>query len=104
EVSMNAYIGNLSYEVTEEDLKKAFEGFGKVESAKVIKDNYSGKSREFGCAEMPNSDEARSAIDSLDGKELKERTLKVNKAKPWTEDGRYGGNRGAGRQGRGWRF
>ena len=101
---MNIYVGNMSYEVTEGDLRKAFEGFGPVESVKIIKDNYSGRSKGFGFVEMPDSADAHSAIDGLDGKELKGRTLKVNKARPRSESRRYGGNRGGGRQGGGRRF
>jgi RNA recognition motif-containing protein len=76
---MNIYVGNLSYEVTEEDLQKAFEGFGQIESLKIIKDNYSRRSKGFGFAEMSDSASVHSAIDALDGKELKGRTLKVSK-------------------------
>ena len=101
---MNIYVGNLSYEVTEEDLKQAFEAFGQVESAKVIKDNYSGRSRGFGFVEMPDNAEAQAAIDGLDGKDLKGRAIKVNKARPRSEGRGYGGNRGGGRQSRGRRF
>jgi len=101
---MNIYVGNLSYEVTEEDLKEAFEAFGQVETVKVIKDNYSGRSKGFGFVEMPTKAEAHSAIEGLDGKELKGRTLKVNKARPRSGGRRYGGNRGGGRRGGGQRF
>ena len=101
---MNIYVGNLSYEVTEEDLRKAFEGFGLVESVKIIKDNYSGRSKGFGFVEMSNSGDAQSAIDGLNDKELKGRALKVNKARPRSEGRRYEGNRGGGRQGGGRRF
>jgi RNA recognition motif-containing protein len=102
---MNIYVGNLSYEVTEEDLKQAFDAFGKVESVKVIKDDYSGRSKGFGFVEMPDDANANSAIDGLDGKELKGRTLKVSKARPRSEGRRYGGGgRGGGRQGGGRRF
>jgi RNA recognition motif-containing protein len=104
---MNIYVGNLSYEVTEEDLKQLFDAFGQVESVKVIKDNFSGRSKGFGFVEMPETAEADSAIEGLDGKELKGRTLKVNKAKPRSEGRRYsGGNRGGGggRRGGGRRF
>jgi len=96
---VNIYVGNLSYEVTQEDLQAAFEAFGQVESVKVIKDNYSGRSKGFGFVEMPDSAEAHSAIDGLDGKELKGRTLKVDKARPRSEGRGYGGNRGGRRQG-----
>jgi RNA recognition motif-containing protein len=94
---MNIYVGNLSYEVTEEDLKQAFEAFGEVETVKVIKDNYTGRSKGFGFVEMPAKDEAQSAINELNDKELKGRTLKVNEARPRTESrggrGGYGGGR-----------
>jgi RNA recognition motif-containing protein len=95
---MNIYVGNLSYEVTEEDLKEAFTAFGEVETAKIIKDNYSGRSKGFGFVEMPSKAEAQSAIEGLNGKELKGRTLNVNEARPRTEGrggrGGYGGSRG----------
>jgi RNA recognition motif-containing protein len=94
---MNIYVGNLSYEVTEEDLKQAFEAFGEVETVKVIKDNYTDRSKGFGFVEMPAKDEAQSAINELNDKELKGRTLKVNEARPRTESrggrGGYGGGR-----------
>lgn len=95
---MNIYVGNLPNTVTEEDLKKAFEDFGQVESVNVIKDRYSGRSRGFGFVEMPGETDAQSAIDGLNGKELKGRTLKVNKARPRSE-----GGRGGGRGDSGWR-
>ncbi len=94
---MNIYVGNLSYEVTEEDLKEAFEAFGQVESVRIIKDKYSGQSKGFGFVEMPAKDEAQSAINELNDKEFKGRTLKVNEARPRTESrggrGGYGGGR-----------
>jgi RNA recognition motif-containing protein len=96
---VNIYVGNLSYEITQEDLQQAFEGFGQVESVKVIQDNYTGRSKGFGFVEMQDSAEAHSAIDGLDGKELKGRALKVGKARPRSEDRGYGGNRGGRRQG-----
>ena len=95
---MNIYIGNLSYNVTETDLKEAFEAYGKVESATVIKDRYTNRSRGFGFVEMPDDAEGQAAIEALDGKELKGRSIKVNKARPRSE-----GRRGGGRQGRGGR-
>jgi RNA recognition motif-containing protein len=94
---MNIYVGNLSYEITEDELREAFEAFGQVESAKIIQDNYSGRSKGFGFVEMPEEAEAQSAIDGLDGKEMKGRTLKVNKARPRPEGRRGGGRRGGGR-------
>jgi RNA recognition motif-containing protein len=105
---MNIYVGNLSYEVTEEDLQRTFEGFGRIESVKIIKDNYSGKSKGFGFVEMPNNTDAQSAINSLNDKDFKGRTLKVNTARPRTENrggrGGFGGGRRGGRQGGGGRF
>ena len=97
---MNIYVGNLSYEVTEEDLQNAFEGFGQVESVKIIKDNYSGRSKGFGFIEMSNNADAQSAINGLKDKELKGRTLTVNTARPRNNnrDGRRGGRQGGGRR------
>ncbi len=79
---MKLYAGNLSYDVTEEDLRVAFEAFGRVDSVSIIKDKYSGESKGFGFVEMPKSEEARNAIDGLNGKEFKGRTLNVNEARP----------------------
>ncbi|MBU4426232.1 MAG: RNA-binding protein [Proteobacteria bacterium] len=92
---MNIYVGNLSYDLSEEDLKKAFEEFGQVESAKIITDTYSGRSKGFGFVEMSDEAEAQSAIDALNGKELEGRTLNVNQARPRSE------GRGGSKQGRG---
>ncbi|MBW2340735.1 MAG: RNA-binding protein [Deltaproteobacteria bacterium] len=96
---MNIYVGNLSYEATEEDLKRAFEGFGQVESVNIIKDKYSGRSKGFGFVEMPAKDEAQSAINELNDTELKGRTLKVNEARPRSESGGGRGGYGGGRRG-----
>ena len=105
---MNIYVGNLSFEVTEEDLQEAFEAFGQIESVKIIKDNYNGKSKGFGFVEMSNNAEAQSAISALNDKELKGRNLKVNMARPRTENsggrGGFGGDRRGGRQGEGRRY
>jgi RNA recognition motif-containing protein len=98
---MNIYVGNLSRQVTEEDLREAFEAFGQVASVTIIKDKFSGESRGFGFVEMPTKDEAQSAITGLNGKELKERTLNVNEARPRSE-GRRGGGRGGGGGRRSW--
>ena len=97
---MNIYVGNLSYEVTEEDLQQAFEAFGQVESAKIVKDMYTGRSRGFGFLEMPSKAEGESAINSLNGTALKGRTLKVSEARPRNE-GRRRGRGGGGGRGRG---
>ena len=102
---MNIYVGKLSYEVTEEDLRLAFEPFGQVESATIIKDKHSGQSKGFGFVEMASKAEGQSAIDGLNGKELKGRALNVNEARPRTESrgsGKgYGGGRGRQGGGRG---
>jgi len=101
---MKIYVGNLSYEVTEEDLKQSFEQFGQVESVAIITDKFTGKSKGFGFVEMASKAEGRSAIDGLNGKELKGRTLNVNEARPRTESrgggGGYGGGGGGRRGGR----
>ncbi len=99
---MNIYVGNLSFDVTEEDVQGAFAAFGKVEIVKIIKDKYSGASRGFGFVEMPSKDEAQAAIAGLNGKELKGRALNVNEARPRTERPRGGG--GGGGRGRGDRY
>ncbi len=105
---MNIYVGNLSYETTEEDLQQAFEGFGQVESVNIIKDKYSGRSKGFGFVEIPAKDEAQSAINELNDTELKGRTLKVNEARPRSESrggrGGYGNGGGGGSRGGGRRF
>ena len=97
---MNIYVGNLSFNVKDSDLKEAFEAFGTVESAKVIEDRDTGRSRGFGFVEMPNKSEGESAIDGMNGKNLMDRDLKVNEAKPKTEGGRGGGGFGGGGGGR----
>ena len=93
---MNIYVGNLSREVTEEDLRQAFEAFGQVASATVIKDRFSGESRGFGFVDMPTKTEAQSAIAGMNGKDLKGRTLNVNEARPRTEGSRRGPGGGGG--------
>jgi RNA recognition motif-containing protein len=98
---MNIYVGNLSHEVTEEDLQLSFEPFGQLESATIIKDKHSGQSRGFGFVEMASKAEGQSAIDGLNGTELKGRTLKVNEARPRTERRGGGGGYGRGRGGQG---
>lgn len=88
---MNIYVGSLSREVTEEELRQAFETFGEVTSAKIITDRSSGISRGFGFVEMPTKAEAEAAITGLNGTELKGETLTVNEARPRSESGRSGG-------------
>ncbi len=79
---MNVYVGNLSYDLSEEDLKTAFEEYGEVTSAKIISDRYSGRSKGFGVVEMSSDDEAKAAIEGLAGKELAGRAIVVNEARP----------------------
>ena len=97
---MNIYVGNLSREFTEEELRSAFESFGKVETANIIKDKYSGDSKGFGFVEMPSKEEALSAINDLNGKEIQGNTLNVNEARP-RSDGRGGRGGGGSRGGQG---
>ena len=82
---MNIYVGNLSYNATEDELRQAFENFGQVESVKIITDKYSGRSKGFGFIEMPYEDEAKAAIADQNGKDFVGRTLKVNEARPRQE-------------------
>jgi len=86
---MNIYVGNLSYEVSEEELQQEFTAFGEVTSASVIKDQYSGRSRGFGFVEMPSKSEGEAAITGLNGKTLKDRALTVNEARPRSDNRRY---------------
>ena len=79
---MNIYVGNLSYNVTEDELKNVFAQYGEVSSAKIITDKYSGRSKGFGFVEMPVLGEAEEAITALNDKEVKGRNIKVNKARP----------------------
>jgi len=102
---VNIYVGNLSREVTEDELRQAFEAFGQVTSVNVIKDRYSGESRGFGFVEMATKSEAQAAINGLNGTSLGERTLSVSEARPRAEGGRrpYGGGGGFGGGGGGGR-
>ena len=98
---MRIYVGNLSYETTEEDLRQAFGAFGEVASADIITDKYSSRPKGFGFVEIASKSEAEAAIAGLNGTTLKERTLTVNEARPRTENrggGSYGdrGGRGGG--------
>jgi RNA recognition motif-containing protein len=88
---MNIYVGNLSPEVTEDDLREAFETYGQVTSAKVIKDRFTGEARGFGFIEMPSSQEAKTAMEGLNSSELKGQTIIVNEARSRTDKRRGGG-------------
>src|SRR5512136_1791002 len=90
---MNIYVGNLSNDVSEENLLQAFESFGQVTSARIIKDKYSGQSRGFGFVEMSVQSQAQTAIKSLNGKELLGKQITVNEARARTDRGRTGGGR-----------
>ncbi len=96
---MNIYVGNLSFQTTDDDLRQAFEAHGEVSSANIIRDKFSGDSRGFGFVEMSSDDEAQAAIAGLNGTDLGGRSLNVNQARPRTEGG--GGGRGGGGGGRG---
>jgi len=91
---MNIYVGNLAKEVSDEDLKQAFEAFGQVTTASVIKDKFTGESRGFGFVEMPDKVQADAALAGLNGQDLKGSSLKVSEARPKTEGARPGGGRG----------
>ena len=82
---MNIYVSNLTKDTSEADLKSAFENFGEVSSAAVIKDKFTGESRGFGFVEMPSNEEAESAIGSLNQSDLKGNSLNVNEARPRRE-------------------
>lgn len=98
---MNIYVGNLSRELTEEELRQEFEAFGQVVTVNIIKDKYSGQPRGFGFVEMATKAEGQAAIDGLKGKLLRERTLDVSEARPRSEGRRGGGGGGfGGRRGR----
>ncbi len=94
------YVGNLSYEVDDVTLERLFATYGKVESANVISDRYTGQSKGFGFVEMSSNEEAKAARSSLDGQDHGGRTLKVNEAKPREDRGGRGG-RGRGGYGGG---
>ncbi|MDD5132669.1 MAG: RNA-binding protein [bacterium] len=93
---MNIYVGNLSRDVSEDDLKQAFAAYGQVATVAIIKDKFSGESRGFGFVEMPTKEEGTAAIAGLNGKDLKGRNLNVNEARPKTEGGGGGGRRSGG--------
>jgi RNA recognition motif-containing protein len=99
---MNIYVGNLPHASTEDELRSAFENFGTVRSASIIKDKLTGRSRGFGFVEMPNQAEGQAAIDALHGSDFGGRDLTVNEARPREErsggGGGYGGGGGGGRR------
>jgi len=91
---MKIYVGNLSYDVSEENLRQAFGAFGQIDSATIVKDKYRGQPRGFGFVEMSDRAEAQAAIENLNGKDLLGRQLNVNEARPRTDRGRSGGQGG----------
>lgn len=103
---MRLYVGNLAKDVTEEDLRTAFQEFGKLDEVSLVKDRSNGVSKGFAFVEMPDQAEAKKAIESLAGKDMKGRSLDVNEARPKTDrpsrggwgGGRSGGGGGGGRR------
>jgi len=98
---MNIYVGNLLFDVTEDELKELFAPFGQVTEVRLIMDKFSGKTKGFGFIEMPSKEEAEKAIEGLNGKDIKGRAMTVNEAKPKTERGGRGGRGSFGGGGRG---
>jgi cold-inducible RNA-binding protein len=94
------YVGNLSFNMTDEQLGQLFQPFGQVSSSTVIKDKFTGRSRGFGFVEMDNNEEADKAIAALNGKDIDGRALKVSEAQPREDKPRGGGFGGSGRGGR----
>jgi len=88
---MNIYIGNMSFDTTEDQLRQAFESFGEVSTVNIITDKYDGKPKGFAFVEMPSKSEADAAISGLNGKDLNGRELNVNEAKPRTQSGNRSG-------------
>ena len=96
---MKIYVGNLSYDLTEEELKQEFLAYGEVTSVNVITDKYSGQPKGFGFVEMASKSQGEAAIIGINGKTLRERTVVVNEARPRTDNrsgGSYGGRSGGG--------
>jgi len=96
---VNIYVGNLSYEATQDDVRQAFEAHGEVSSVSIIMDKMTGRSRGFGFVEMPDKAQGEAAIRALNLQEVRGRAMTVNEAKPKSEGSRsggggYGGNRG----------
>lgn len=81
-MAINIYVGNISYDMTDDSLKEVFAQFGEVTSAKIIIDRNTGRSRGFGFVEMANGEEANKAIENLNGNEVMGRNIRVNEAKP----------------------
>src|SRR5687767_12391964 len=105
---VNIYVGNLSYEATQDDLRQAFEAHGEVSSVSIIMDKMTGRSRGFGFVEMPDQGAGQAAISALNLQEIRGRAMTVNEARPKTEGSNRGGGRGGygggggGGRGRSW--
>jgi cold-inducible RNA-binding protein len=95
-MSAKLYVGNLTFQTSSDDLRDLFSKIGTVESANVVEDRETGRSRGFGFVEMSTADEAKTAIDQLNGTDYEGRNLTVNEAKPREDRGGGGGNRGGG--------
>ena len=89
----NIYVGNLSFRATEDEIRTAFNAHGEVSSVNIIMDRETGRSRGFAFVEMPNPEEAKAAIDGINGKEIAGRDVTVNEARPRTDRPRSGGGR-----------
>jgi RNA recognition motif-containing protein len=96
---VNIYVGNISRELSEEDLREAFASYGQVSSVNIIKDKFTGEYRGFAFVEMPVKEEAEAAIGGLNGRDLKGRAINVNEARPKSDDRRGGHGRGGSRRG-----
>jgi len=100
-MAKNIYVGNLSYDVSEEALSQLFSEYGQVDTARIISDKATGRSKGFGFVEMSSESEAQAAIEALNGKEVDGREIKVNEAMPKTDRPRGGGRGRGGYGGRG---
>jgi RNA recognition motif-containing protein len=96
-MTTNLYVGNLNYDTTEDTLRGVFAEYGEVESVRVITDRYTGRSRGFGFVEMASEEAAAKAISELNGKPVDDREIRVDKAKPRSDRGPRGGDRGYSR-------
>ena len=101
---MNIYVGNLSYEATQDDLRAAFEAHGEVSSVSIIMDKMTGRSRGFGFVEMPDQGAGQAAVSALNLQEIRGRAMTVNEARPRAESSNHGGGRASwgGSRGRSW--
>ena len=98
---MNIFVGNLNYAITEDDLKEIFEEYGELSSVKLITDKFTGKSKGFGFVEMSDAEEAKKAIEELNGAEVEGRSMVVNESIEKKRDNNRGGGGGGGYRGGG---